>query len=58
MVSAGLGVSIVPRPRKALLETHGVRELSLGRGGPARQVAVVRRRADSGNRNIDAVAYR
>ena len=53
--SAGLGVSIVPRPRKALLEAHRVREVPLGRGGPTRQIAVVRRRADSGHRNIDAV---
>ena len=55
MVSAGLGVSIVPRPRKALLEAHRVREVPLGRGGPTRQIALVRRRADSGHRNIDAV---
>jgi DNA-binding transcriptional LysR family regulator len=56
MVSAGLGVSIVPRPRQTLLAAHDVREVSLGRGGPTRQIAVVRRRADSGNRNIDALA--
>jgi DNA-binding transcriptional LysR family regulator len=55
MVSAGLGVSIVPQPRQALLEAHGVRALGLGRGGPTRQIAVVRRRTDAGNRNIDAV---
>ena len=55
MVSAGLGVSIVPRPRKALLEAHRVREVPLGRGGPTRQIALVRRRADSDHRNIDAV---
>jgi DNA-binding transcriptional LysR family regulator len=56
MVSAGLGVSIVPQPRPALLEAHGVRALGLGRGGPTRQIAVVRRRADAANRNIDAVS--
>jgi DNA-binding transcriptional LysR family regulator len=55
MVSAGLGVSIVPRPRKALLEAHRVREVSLGRDGPVRQIALARRRGDVGNRNIDAV---
>lgn len=55
MVGAGLGVSIVPQPRKPLLEAHGVRALALGRGGPTRQMALVRRRADMGNRNIDAV---
>ena len=57
MVGAGLGVSIVPQPRKALLDAHGVREAGLGRGGPTRQIAVVRRRADAGNRNIDAVFH-
>lgn len=55
MVSAGLGVSIVPRPRKALLEAYTVREVRLGRAGPARQIAFARRRADGGHRNIDAV---
>jgi DNA-binding transcriptional LysR family regulator len=56
MVSAGLGVSIVPQPRQALLEAHGVRALGLGRGAPTRQIAVVRRRADAANRNIDAMS--
>jgi hypothetical protein len=46
----------MPQPRQALLEAHGVRALGLGRGGPTRQIAVVRRRADAGSRNIDAVA--
>jgi DNA-binding transcriptional LysR family regulator len=54
MVSAGLGMSIVPQPRKALLDAHGVREVRL-KGGPTRQIAAVRRSADTGNRNIDAV---
>lgn len=54
MVSAGLGVSIVPQPRAALLQAHGVRALPLGRGAPARRIALVRRAADAGNRNIDA----
>jgi hypothetical protein len=39
---------------KADIPRHGVREASL-RGGPERQIAVVRRCADSGNRSIDAV---
>jgi DNA-binding transcriptional LysR family regulator len=56
MVSAGLGISVVPQPRKALLQAHGVREVSLGRKGPARQIALVRRSADTDNRNIDALA--
>ena len=54
MVAAGLGVSIVPRPRQALLAAHLVQEVPLGKAGPARQIAFVRRRSDSGNRNLDA----
>jgi DNA-binding transcriptional LysR family regulator len=55
MVSAGLGVSVVPQPRRALLDAYGVREVSLGRSGPTRQIAVVRRSAAADNRNIEAV---
>jgi DNA-binding transcriptional LysR family regulator len=55
MVSAGLGVSIVPRPRAALLAAHGVREVALGKAGPVRRIAFVQRRNDLGNRNLDAV---
>jgi DNA-binding transcriptional LysR family regulator len=55
MVSAGLGVSIVPQPRKALLDAHDVREVRLGKNGLVRQIAFVCRRTDSGNRNIDSV---
>ncbi|MBV9835824.1 MAG: LysR family transcriptional regulator [Alphaproteobacteria bacterium] len=54
MVAAGLGVSIVPQPRRALLEAHGVREVALGRSGPTRQIAAVRRRADIDSRNLNA----
>jgi DNA-binding transcriptional LysR family regulator len=55
MVSAGLAVAVVPQPRRALLEAHHVAELALGRRGPSRQIALVRRAADSDDRNIDAV---
>lgn len=55
MVSAGLGVSVVPQPRRPLLEAHGVTELPLGRQGPARQIALARRAADAESRNIEAV---
>lgn len=55
MVSAGLGVSIVPRPRAALLAAHGVREVPLGKAGPVRRITFVQRRSDLGNRNLDAV---
>jgi len=56
MVSAGLGVSVVPRPRAALLDAHRVRAVRLPRGAPARTIALVRRAGDAGQRNIDAVA--
>ena len=56
MVSAGLGVSIVPQPRQALLDAHGVRAVALGRRRPARQIAFVARRAGAENRNAAAVA--
>ncbi len=55
MVSAGLGVSVVPRPRRQLLDAHAVREVPLGARGPVRQIALVRRSADADNRNIDAI---
>ena len=57
MVAAGLGVSVVPQPRKTLLDAHLVRKVPLGKSVPARQIAFVRRRPDSDNRNLDA-AYR
>jgi DNA-binding transcriptional LysR family regulator len=57
MVAAGLGVSVVPQPRKALLDAYLVRKVPLGKSAPARQIAFVRRRPDSDNRNLDA-AYR
>lgn len=55
MVSAGLGVSVVPRPRAALLASHRVRAVTLGRSAPTRQIALARRSADADNRNIDAL---
>jgi DNA-binding transcriptional LysR family regulator len=56
MVAAGLGVSIVPVPRRALLEAHGVRAVALGRRRLARQIAFVTRQADVENRNVAAIA--
>ena len=55
MVSAGLGVSVVPRPRAALLASHGVVALPLGRSAPVRELSFVRRTRDTGDRNGDAV---
>jgi DNA-binding transcriptional LysR family regulator len=57
MVAAGLGVSVVPQPRKTLLDAYLVPKVPLGKSVPARQIAFVRRRPDSDNRNLDA-AYR
>lgn len=56
MVAAGLGVSVVPRPRPALLDAHGVRAVGLGRAGPTRQIAALRRAADAESRNLEAVS--
>jgi len=55
MVSAGLGATVVPRPRQPLLDAYAVREVLLGRRGPTRQISLVRRNADVDNRNIDAL---
>jgi len=55
MVSVGLGVSIVPRPRHPLGEVYPVREISLGRHAPRRVIAFVRRAADRDNRRVQAV---
>lgn len=38
-----------------MVDAHGVRTLDLGRRSPARRIAVVRRRADADDRNVEAV---
>lgn len=55
MVSAGLGVSIVPRLRGPLRAAYPVREISLGRHAPTRQIAFVCRAADTENRRVTAI---
>lgn len=55
MVAAGLGVSVLPKLRADLLATYAVREIGLGKDAPVRQMVMVRRAADAGNRRIDAV---
>jgi DNA-binding transcriptional LysR family regulator len=55
MVSAGLGVSIVVRPDRRLIQAYPVRSLSLGRNAPAVQVALVSRKADSQDMKLVAV---
>jgi DNA-binding transcriptional LysR family regulator len=55
MVSAGLGVSVVPRLRGPLRGAYPVREISLGRHAPTRQIAFVCRATDTDNRRVAAV---
>ena len=55
MVAAGLGVTVVPRPRHRLLSAYAVRELRLGRNAPTRQIALVCRAVDPRDRRIVAV---
>ncbi|QHI97013.1 LysR family transcriptional regulator [Xylophilus rhododendri] len=55
MVAMGIGVSVLPELRPELLGAYPVREVSLGRQAPVRQMALVRRAADGGNRRIDRV---
>jgi len=55
MVSLGLGISVLPKPRQALLDAYPVKVISLGANAPSRQIALARREADADNRNLDAV---
>ena len=55
MVSAGLGVSVVPLPRDPLRSAYPVRQIGLGRQGPTRQIAFVCRAADRDSRRMTAV---
>jgi DNA-binding transcriptional LysR family regulator len=55
MVAAGLGVTVVPRPRQQLMSAYAVRELRLGRNAPTRQIALVCRGLDRGDRRTAAV---
>jgi DNA-binding transcriptional LysR family regulator len=55
MVAAGLGVTVVPRPRQPLLSAYAVRELRLGRSAPTRQIALVCRGVDREDRRTAAV---
>ena len=56
MVAQGLGVSVVPQPRRPLVEAYAVREVSLGSHAPVRKLSLVWRSSDAGNRNVEAVA--
>lgn len=55
MVAAGLGVTVVPRPRQPLIGAYAVRELRLGRNAPTRRIALVCRAVDREDRRIAAV---
>lgn len=55
MIAAGLGVSVVPQPRAAILRAHRVRSIPLGRAAPVRTIALARRAPDADDRNIDAI---
>ncbi|WP_198969973.1 LysR family transcriptional regulator [Xylophilus sp. ASV27] len=55
MVSAGLGVSVVPALRQELLQAYPMLQVPLGRGAPVRQIALVCRPADAESRLMQAV---
>jgi DNA-binding transcriptional LysR family regulator len=55
MVSAGLGVSVVPEPDAQTTAAHAVRIVRLGRDAPQLQVALVARPQDADNRKVEAL---
>jgi DNA-binding transcriptional LysR family regulator len=55
MVSAGLGVSVIPQLRGATTAAYPVRQISLGKNAPTRQIAFVCRGADADNRRVSAL---
>ncbi|MEF7616156.1 LysR family transcriptional regulator [Aquincola sp. MAHUQ-54] len=55
MVSAGQGLSVVPKPRHPISVAHPVREIALGAQAPSRQIAFVSRGPDADNRRIRAL---
>ncbi|ABE43997.1 LysR family transcriptional regulator [Polaromonas sp. JS666] len=56
MVSLGMGITVVPQPRRPLLAAYSVREVALGHKAPSRRIACVWRKTDDGSRNIIALA--
>ena len=56
IVAEGLGVSVVPQPRRALLKAYAVREVALGQRAPSRELSLVCRAADENKRNVLAVS--
>jgi DNA-binding transcriptional LysR family regulator len=56
MVAQGLGVSVVPQPRRPLVRAYAVREVGLGSRAPFRKLSLVWRSSDEGSRTVEAVA--
>ena len=55
LVSAGAGISVVPKPRHPISTVHPVREIKLGKGAPFREIAFVSRELDVDNRRVLAL---
>ena len=55
LVSAGLGISIVPEPDAQTTQAHAVRIVRLGRDAPQVQVALVARPVDVDSRKLQAL---
>lgn len=55
MVSAGLGVSILPQVRGRMISAYPVQEISLGKNAPVRQIAFACRGPDFDNRRVMAL---
>ena len=55
MVSAGLGVSVIPKLGGAKISGYPVRQIPLGSHAPTRKIAFVCRSADADNRRVSAL---
>jgi DNA-binding transcriptional LysR family regulator len=55
LVSSGLGISIVPKPRHPISEVHPVREIALPQEPVSREIAFVSRALDVDNRRVAAL---
>ncbi len=55
MVSAGLGFSVIPKPRPSMLASNPVHLISLERKTRTRSIVLARRATDIDNRRIDAL---
>ena len=55
MVSAGLGVSVIPQIPGPITQIHRVRQIPLGKNAPSRQIAFASRGADADSRRVAAL---